>query len=191
MKLNHEQSALLDEIAEAHAAFKAAEIRELAIARREARERILGFQVARDRLVAKAHLAGVPKSRIGKQGLRSTDPKTYNKAIENGMRFINVDPISEVKGVTFAPSGDRFQSYAPNTVMVTLTPEEFEPYAGALAAGVPDEAQDHVFELREGALIPANAEDDATWQHPVVQVVMNTSLKAEALAFLDEQEAAA
>ncbi|WP_406245836.1 hypothetical protein ACI7YT_12410 [Microbacterium sp. M] len=190
-KLTDEQEALLDEAATAYANLLGARVQAKAVARKAEQDYLADYQAAWER--AAAHYAvstddaGRPASKRQLRLATTRNPATVDEAIERGKRFVVAAPAVEAEPVI--PSERSRFEVTGGRLRVSLEPEDFEPYATMLVAGVPDIAESHWFDHAGGALSPVDANEDDTWQKPVVQVVMNTPLKAEAIAFLEQNAA--
>lgn len=172
MILDDWQEAALAVAAEAHARFTIGEAQERAIALRQAEERIKSLRAERDRAFAAASEAGVPVSRLATSALGTTNRAEVKRIIERGKELpqpapaaVQVDEPREV---------ERYQLHG-NQLIVTLQPEDFE----GVLEGVAGE-QVHAFTVYDdGTILPEDAEDDDTWLHPVVRVVMTETGKKE------------
>ncbi len=166
MKLTADQIAMLEHVRVADQALRDAHIEEHARARREADERILAFRIERDKHAARAFNAGIPKRRIGIDGLLTSDSKTAAEAIEHGLTFVERElsveaPAPEAAVEQIERDGD--------TYTVTLKSSDYDRYDGLVQG---DGGEAHAFTVDGKKVLPVGADDDETWTHPVVRVVM-------------------
>lgn len=181
MKLNDAQEALLAKIREASEKHKVAKLVEYERARREADERILATLVERDKLVSLGAAAGIPLAQIGKRGMGTSNHGQVREALAHGARFLeaSVGEPEQVGPYTWDPSDSRLTVY--------LSQGDFEPYLAMLARHPKPEGEAWDFYLVDGRLLPNFSQDDETWQHPVVTVVMTEQGKREALGYIESR----
>lgn len=189
MILNHEQEAALARVREANKALKAAKVEANEVAKRARRDYIARHQAVNDKAAAEAHLVyGVPFSRIAEDGMGTSTHRTAKNAVEAGASLVAIpDAAEEAPEQRDEQQTEKFQATAPSTALVTLQPDDFIPFEHGLPDGLPTEAMDWSFHLDGDRLMPASADDDATWMHPVVKVVMHTAMKADVLDFIEGQ----
>lgn len=182
--LTTDQEAALARVREANKALKAAKVEANEVAKRARRDHIARHQAINDKSAAEAYfLHGVPYARIAEDGMGTTTHKTAKTAVLAGEPFVN-KTSEEVEAAATPVGTPRFQEVDDGYALVTLQPEDFTPYKDTLAE-MPDGERDWAFHLDGSALKPEDADDEATWLHPVVQVVMNTGMKAEVVEFLN------
>lgn len=167
--LNTEQEKALTDATRAYALFKSAEADELARAREEALaakqaayQRIAGRKESADRAAAVARLAGVPISRIAKEAMASTWAKAQD-AVKAGLELMHdADvPIARVSKRIVAQGG---------IATITLSDAEFE---GRALLPVDEDGYTYEFQLSgHGDVRPLDEDEDDTWTHPVVAIVM-------------------
>lgn len=164
MKLTDHQEALLATVRDEQERHELVKSSARTRAEQFERELIAESLIRRDRAAAIADAAGVPRRQIGIVGLKNKDGKTVRKAIEHGTQFLmpgDLDEPEETTNENFTFEGDRLD--------VTLRGDDFEPYrslVGDVTLG------GWIFEVKGNSLLPIDADQDATWQEPVVQVVM-------------------
>ena len=179
MKLNDAQEALLAKIREASEKYKVAKLVEHERARREADERVLATLVERDKLVSLGAAQRIPLAQIGRRGMGTSNHGQIREAIAHGSRFLEV-AVGEPE-----QSGPYSWDAADGKLTVTLSQEDFEPYLAMLARHPKPEGESWDFYMVGGRLTPNFSEDDETWQHPVVAVVMAD--QREALAYIESR----
>lgn len=182
MKLNDEQEAILELIADKDAKFRAAEVREREIALKQAEDRIRTVREERDKMVAIGAQKGIPWLQLAQRGLGTKHTPTAKAAAECGALLLDLEPVDEPQN----DAGSRKFTWDGRLLTVTLSKDDFAPYMTLLPEGVKGE-QSYSFTTEGGVLLPVNANDDDTWLNPVVQVVMIDRFRQEAIDWIKEQ----
>lgn len=176
MKLNETQEALISRLRKASLHYKQAKATEYEAARRVADERILGALIERDKLIARSIAEGIPLAQIGKRALGTSDYTTVKAAAKHGERFLEDEASTQ--------HGNRYAWDAVREVLtVTMSAEDFTPFTSMLVR-TPDEAETFDFTVDGERILPVDADDEDTWEHPVVQIVMTDQGKRDALDFI-------
>lgn len=138
-----------------------------------AEEEIHESKIARDILTAQAAALGVPTAIIGRDGLSTTDYYTARDAIESGQAVLGGGEEVEEEAPAFVETAVEQFTANPLTlvddglVSVELDALDFAPF------GIESDGGVHTFTVSEdGVVQPVGGENDETWTHPVVQVVM-------------------
>lgn len=99
MKLTAVQSAALADVAAAQSAYKSAQATLKIELQRKLEEELSTLRTRRDAAAWRAHTLGVPKRRIGTDGLATSAPITYNSIIDAGRGILGglvSEPVEEV-----------------------------------------------------------------------------------------------
>lgn len=183
MKLNDTQQDLLDAAASEYGRLLAARVEAKAVGRRAEEAYIADQQLRWDMAAARYALAEGSKAQL--RARTTKNPATVDKAIASGMRFVKDEILIEHEpevdtGARFRMDGDE--------LLVTLQPEDFEPFKAGFPEGLPTEGQQYAFRLdAAGNPIPVDADKDETWLHPVVKVALTPKMKPELLDFIESQ----
>lgn len=176
MKLNETQEALISRLRKASLHYRQAKATEYEAARRVADERILGALIERDKLIARSIAEGIPLAQIGKRALGTSDYTTVKAAAKHGAQFLESE--------TNVQHGNRYSWDAVRELLtVTMQAEDFTPFASMLVR-TPEPTETFEFTLDGERILPVDADNEDTWEHPVVQVVMTNQGKRDALEFI-------
>ncbi|WP_217181574.1 hypothetical protein [Streptomyces sp. AC495_CC817] len=186
MRLTESQESLLARIRSAAERYRQAQMLEYELARKTAEERILGALIERDKLVALGIEEGIPLRQIGIRGLGTSNHSQAKRAAEHGASLISPQEVAEIK-----PSSRYAWDADDARLTVRMEASEFEPYLSLLATDPDPSGEEWDFYIVDGRLTPNYSEDDETWQHPVVSVVMTEQGKRDALQFIALQKEAA
>jgi hypothetical protein len=188
MTVDATKQALFDKGLELHMAFKASQVRELEIARTQAAARIQAKLDARNVFIA---------ALVDEEGFsiaditRMTNNKDWNTAkaaIAAGREIRGHTPATEVQDeAQDGPAGPFVWNAESGVLSVTFAAEDFAPHLAMLARHPHYDGEAWSFEYDGHRILPTHADDDTTWEHPVVQVMMTDGGKAQAIAFIESQ----
>lgn len=190
--MNTAKQALTDKALELHLNYKSSRVREMDLARIQAEARIQDALDERNTFFAMlVDDEGFSISDI----TRITDNKDWKTAREaviagraaRGMRA----PVAPESEAAVEEHGPYVWNEETGVLSVTMDAEDFEPYAKMLARQPGADGEAWSFEYDGQRLVPSHQDDDATWEQPVVQVVMTEQGKKRAIAFIQSQSAAA
>jgi len=172
--LSPEQEAIGQRLFEADQRFRDARINAYRRHREMARKEIHDYEVARAVIAAEAFAAGIKKTTMADRFLSTTNAGTAREAIELGRSLgelaVTVADIEDVatlgKQLGVTEKVERFE-LVDGRVNVTFTGAEFERY------GIESDKDVWSFTVAaDGTVTPEYADQDETWEHPVVRVVM-------------------
>ncbi|MBT2484811.1 MULTISPECIES: hypothetical protein [unclassified Microbacterium] len=186
------KQALFDKGLELHLAYKGAKTREREIARLQAEARVQ--DVLDQRNIFLAALVDDEGFSIN-DVTRILDNKNWDwakKAVEAGRAARQAAAPAPIISIdAHQPDGPYSWIAAEQRLEVSMAQAEFEEYLPMLARHPHHEGEQWEFSYADGKLLPHFADDDATWEHPVVQVVMTERGKQQAIAYIEAQSKAA
>lgn len=96
-KLTKTQQELLDDVRDVDNVYRTAKLNLEADLRRKMEDHLATIEAERAKVVHMAFSAGIPKSRIGREGLHTTDPRTITRILE---RTPDLAVVAEVLSFT-------------------------------------------------------------------------------------------
>lgn len=187
------KQALFDKGLEKDLAYRGAKIREREIALAQAEARIQG--VLEERNIFFASLVDDQDFSISDicRILHTKNWKTANDAVLAGRaarQALAPAPIVQLNAPE-EEDGPFAWNEETGVLSVTFAAQDFAPHLAMLARHPNPAGEAWSFEYDGTRLLPTHAEDDTTWEQPVVQVIMTDAGKAQAIAYIESHRKAA